>query len=87
VRRFDKPAHHKSLVCSGNIFTKDVQICMAIAGKRICAVLEHLNLMACSSLPCFAERDLNNTARILVQDVSNVFRVIEQQGFDISPPS
>ncbi|VVM37349.1 hypothetical protein PS664_00092 [Pseudomonas fluorescens] len=63
---------------------------MAIAGKRICAVLEHLNLMASSSLPDFAERDLNNvinTARILVQYVSNVFRVIEQQGFDISPPS
>jgi hypothetical protein len=46
--------------------------------------LEHLNLMACSSLPDFAERDLNNIAniaRILVQDVSDVLRVIEQQGF------
>ena len=41
--------------------------------------------MACSSLPDFTKRDLNNianTARILVQDVSDVFRVIEQQGFD-----
>ena len=40
--------------------------------------------MACSSLPDLAERDLNNvanTARILVQDVSDVFRVIERQGF------
>jgi hypothetical protein len=41
--------------------------------------------MACSSLPDLAERDLNhvaNTARILVQDVSDVFRVIEYRGFD-----
>jgi hypothetical protein len=41
--------------------------------------------MACSSLPDFAERDLNhvaNTARILVQDVSDAFRVIEYRGFD-----
>ena len=36
-------------------------------------------------LPDFAERDLNNVAniaRILVQDVSDVFRVIEHRGFD-----
>lgn len=41
--------------------------------------------MACTSLPDFAERDLNNVAniaRILVQDVSDVFRVIEHRGFD-----
>ena len=53
--------------------------------ERLNAALEHLNLMACSSLPDFAERDLNNvanTARILVQDVSDVFRVIEQRGID-----
>lgn len=38
-----------------------------------------------SSLPDFAERDLNNvtnTARILVQGVSDVFRVIEHRRFD-----
>ncbi|MBJ2233716.1 fructose-bisphosphate aldolase [Pseudomonas fluorescens] len=53
--------------------------------ERLNAALEHLNPMACSSLPDFAERDLNNmanTARILVQDVSDVFRVIEHRGFD-----
>ncbi|WP_416364843.1 fructose-bisphosphate aldolase [Pseudomonas sp. NFX183] len=53
--------------------------------ERLNAALEHLNLIACSSLPDFAERDLNNianTARILVQDVSDVFRVIEHRGFD-----
>ncbi|WP_339415458.1 MULTISPECIES: fructose-bisphosphate aldolase [unclassified Pseudomonas] len=49
------------------------------------AVLEHLNLMACSSLQDVGKRDLNNvanTARILVQDVSDVFRVIEHRSFD-----
>ena len=53
--------------------------------ERLNAALEHLNLMAYSSLPDLAERDLNhvaNTARILVQDVSDVFRVIEYRGFD-----
>ena len=53
--------------------------------ERLNAALGHLNLMACTSLPDFAERDLNNVAniaRILVQDVSDVFRVIEHRGFD-----
>jgi hypothetical protein len=59
----------------------DLHACLR---ERLNAALEHLNLMACSSLPDFAERDLNNianTARILVQDVSDVFRVIEHHGF------
>ncbi len=43
--------------------------------------------MACTSLPDYAEHDINavtvtNIARIMVQDVSDVFRVIEQRGFD-----
>jgi hypothetical protein len=61
---------------------QDLHACLR---ERLNAALEHLNLMACSSLPYFAERDLNhvaNTARILVQDVSDVFRVIEYRGFD-----
>ncbi len=60
----------------------DLHACLR---ERLNAALEHLNLMACSSLPDFAEHDLNNvanTARILVQDVSDVFRVIEHRGFD-----
>ncbi|AZF50901.1 hypothetical protein C4J85_0386 [Pseudomonas sp. R4-34-07] len=60
----------------------DLHACLR---ERLNVALEHLNLMACSSLPDFAERDLNNvanTARILVQDVSDVFRVIEHRGFD-----
>ena len=60
----------------------DLHACLR---ERLNAALEHLNLMACSSLPDLAERDLNNvanTARILVQDVSDVFRVIEHHGFN-----
>ena len=50
------------------------------------AVLKYLNLMACTSLPDYAENDINtvtNIARIMVQDVSDVFRVIEQRGFNV----
>ncbi|WP_460112321.1 fructose-bisphosphate aldolase [Pseudomonas sp. H3_D04] len=53
--------------------------------ERLNAVLKYLNLMACTSLPDYAEHDINtvtNIARIMVQDVSDVFRVIEQRGFD-----
>jgi len=41
--------------------------------------------MACTSLPDSAENDINtitNIARIMIQDVSDVFRVIEQRGFE-----
>ncbi len=65
----------------------DLHACLR---ERLNAALEHLNLIACSSLPDFAERDLNNLAnpaRILVQDVSDVFRVIEHRGFDTPPQS
>ncbi|KTC63063.1 fructose-bisphosphate aldolase [Pseudomonas fluorescens ABAC62] len=70
------------LLIDSNAPLQDLHACLR---ERLDATLEHLNLMACSSLPDFAERDLNNvanTARILVQDVSDVFRVIEHRGFD-----
>jgi hypothetical protein len=54
--------------------------------ERLSAVLKYLNLTACTSLPDYAENDINtvtNIARILIQDVSDVFRVIEQRGFDL----
>ena len=54
--------------------------------ERLNAVLKYLNLMACTSLPDYAEHDINtvtNIARIMVQDVSDVFRVIEQRGFEV----
>ncbi len=55
--------------------------------ERLNAVLKYLNLMACTSLPDYAENDINtvtNIARILIQDVSDVFQVIEQRGFDVT---
>ncbi|WP_411565879.1 fructose-bisphosphate aldolase [Pseudomonas orientalis] len=70
------------LLIDSNAPLLDLHACLR---ERLNAALEHLNLIACSSLPDFAERDLNhvaNTARILVQDVSDVFRVIEHRGFD-----
>ena len=55
--------------------------------ERLNAVLKYLNLMACTSLPDYAENDINtvtNIASILLRDVGDVFRVIEQRGFDTS---
>jgi hypothetical protein len=53
--------------------------------ERLNAVLKYLNLMACTSLPDYAENDINtvtNIALILLRDVGDVFRVIERRGFD-----
>ena len=53
--------------------------------ERLNAVLKYLNLMACTNLPDYAENDINtvtNIARIMIQDVRDVFREIEQRGFD-----
>jgi hypothetical protein len=55
------------------------------AAERLNAVLQYLNLMACTSLPDYAENDINtvtNISRILLQDVLDVFGVIEQRGFE-----
>jgi hypothetical protein len=55
--------------------------------ERLNAVLKYLNLMACTSLPDYAENDINtvtNIARIMVQDIADVFGVIEQRGFELS---
>ncbi|CAI8858935.1 Fructose-bisphosphate aldolase [Pseudomonas sp. IT-P12] len=52
--------------------------------ERLHAVLPYLQLMGCTHLPDYAENDINtvaNIARILLQDVSDVFRVVEQRGF------
>ncbi|MGY2185490.1 hypothetical protein D3C81_406240 [compost metagenome] len=54
--------------------------------ERLNAVLQYLNLMACTSLPDYAENDINtvtNISRILLQDVRDVFAVIEQRGFEV----
>ena len=53
--------------------------------ERLNAVVKYLNLMACTSLPDYAENDINtvsNIALILLRDVGDVFRVIEKRGFD-----
>ena len=68
---------HPVLLIDSKAPLLDLHACLR---ERLNAALEHLNLMACSSLPDFAERDLNNvanTGHILVQDVSNVFWAIE----------
>jgi hypothetical protein len=59
------------------------------AAERLNAVLQYLNLMACTSLPDYAENDINtvtNISRILLQDVRDVrdvFGEIEQRGFEV----
>ncbi|MCW8278220.1 fructose-bisphosphate aldolase [Pseudomonas sp. PCH199] len=54
--------------------------------ERLNAALKYLHLMACTSLPDYAENDVNTVteiARILLQDVRDVFSVIEQRGFEV----
>ncbi|WP_244142251.1 fructose-bisphosphate aldolase [Pseudomonas gozinkensis] len=58
----------------------------ACASERLNAVLKYLDLMTCIHLPDHAEHDINTVttiARLMVQDVSDVFRVIEQRGVDV----
>ncbi|EIK63154.1 hypothetical protein [Pseudomonas lactis] len=57
----------------------------ACASERLNAALDYLHLMACSNVSDYAEHDINtvaNTARIMVQDVADVFTVIEKRGLD-----
>lgn len=54
----------------------------ACVSERMNAVLKYLDLMACVHLPDYSEHDISTVttiAMILVQDVSDVFRVIEQR--------
>jgi hypothetical protein len=58
----------------------------ACASERLNAALAYLHLMACSNVSAYAEHDINtvaNTARIMVQDVADVFTVMERRGFDL----
>ena len=57
----------------------------ACASERLHATLDYLTLMACTTLRDSAETDINtitNIARIMVQDVADVFGVIEQRGLE-----
>ncbi|MGC6370764.1 fructose-bisphosphate aldolase [Pseudomonas sp. K2I15] len=55
----------------------------ACVSERLNAAIKDLHLMACSNVSDFGEQDINTaaeTARILVQDVADVFGVIERRG-------
>lgn len=89
----DKPIHHYAkmshpateypvLFIDANASLRELHAC---AAERLNVVLKYLDLMACIRLPDHAEHDINtvtNIARIMVQDVRDVFRVIEQRGFE-----
>jgi hypothetical protein len=73
---------NRFLLIDANAPLRDLHAC---AAERLNAVLKYLDLIACTRLPDYAEHDINtviNIARIMVQDVSDVFRVIEQRGFE-----
>ncbi|MCX4219017.1 MULTISPECIES: fructose-bisphosphate aldolase [Pseudomonas] len=70
---------HPVLFIDADAPLRDLRAC---ASERLNAVLKYLDLMACVHLPDHAEQDINTVttiARILVQDVSDVFRVIERR--------
>ncbi|MFW0753397.1 fructose-bisphosphate aldolase [Pseudomonas sp. H11T01] len=61
---------------------RDLHACVS---ERLHTVLNYLTLMACTSLPDYAERDINtvaNVARLMVQDITDVFGVIEMRGME-----
>ncbi|MHC8388927.1 fructose-bisphosphate aldolase [Pseudomonas sp. MDT2-39-1] len=73
---------HPVLLIDSDAPLRELHNCVS---ERLNAVLKYLNLMACTSLPDYAEHDINtvtNIARIMVQDIADVFGVIEQRGFD-----
>jgi hypothetical protein len=73
---------HPVLLIDADAPLRDLHAC---AAERLNAVLKYLDLIACTRLPDHAEHDINtvtNIARIMVQDISDVFRVIEQRGFE-----
>ena len=74
---------HPVLLIDADIPLRDLHACLS---ERLNAVLKFLDLMACIHLPDHAEHDINTVTtitRIMVQDVSDLFRVIEQRGFDV----
>ena len=73
---------HPVLLIDADAPLRELHNCLS---ERLNAVLKYLNLMACTSLPDYAENDINtvtNIALILIRDVGDVFRVIEQRGFE-----
>jgi len=75
--------HYPVLLIDSDAPLRELHNCVS---ERLNAVLQYLHLMACTSLPDSAENDINtitNIARIMIQDVSDVFRVIEQRGLEV----
>ncbi|WP_414926439.1 fructose-bisphosphate aldolase [Pseudomonas zeae] len=71
---------HPVLLIDADAPLRDLHACLS---ERLGAVLKYLDLMACIHLPDHAERDINTittVARIMVQDVNDLFQVIEQRG-------
>lgn len=74
---------HPVLFIDADATLSDLHACVS---ERLNAVLKYLDLMACIRLPDHAEHDINTVttiARIMVQDVSDLFRVIEKRKFDV----
>ncbi|WP_458736896.1 fructose-bisphosphate aldolase [Pseudomonas chlororaphis] len=56
----------------------------ACASERLLTTLDYLNLMTCTTLRDSSDKDIGtvtNTARLLLQDVQDVLRVIEARAF------
>ncbi|NHX02999.1 fructose-bisphosphate aldolase [Pseudomonas koreensis] len=80
LHRYVKMSHPATdcpvLLIDADAPLSDLHACLR---ERLDAVLKYLDLMACVHLSDHAEHDINTVttiARILVQDVSDVFRVI-----------
>ncbi|WP_232253951.1 fructose-bisphosphate aldolase [Pseudomonas glycinae] len=71
---------HPVLFIDADAPLRDLHAC---ASERLYAALKYLDLMSCTRLNDHSELDINTVttiARILVQDASDVLRVIERRG-------
>jgi len=69
------------LFIDSNASLEDLHAC---ASERLLTTLDYLNLMACTTLRDFSDKDIRtvtNTARLLLQDVWDVLAVIETRAF------
>ena len=67
------------------IHARGIRGAHSVCDPRLHATLDYLTLVACSSLRDSSTSDINtltNVARILVQDVTDVFGVIERRGLE-----
>lgn len=74
---------HPVMFINADAPPRDLHACVS---ERLNALLKYLDLMACVHLPDHDAHDINTVttiARILVQDMSDVFRVIEKRENEI----